>query len=49
MLTGLAGLNGPLVRPLVVPVTDVNNEAAMVKISRKDTTAMAMTLSRNLV
>ena len=38
--TGLDGLNGQVVRPLVVLVSDENNELVTVKISKKVTIAM---------
>ena len=44
---GQDGLNGQVVRPPVVLVSDENNEHATVKISKKVTIATDLTISPN--
>ena len=46
--TGQDGLNGQVVRPLVVLVSEENSEHVMVKISKKVTIAMDPITSPNL-
>ena len=45
--TGRVGLNGQVVRPPVVLVSEENIEHVTVKISKKDTIAMDLTISPN--
>jgi len=48
VLTGPVGLNGQVVRPLVVLVNEENNEHVTVAISKRVTIAMDLTISPNL-